>query len=242
MEYKWAGDWKRADEGFTSWQNSNFFGMVGAAAHYQTGGGTFNTSQAAVPPGPPADFADVDLFGFTADVTVKGSGWNAFAAAVMTVTDPGSNSVGAIGYPGNGTGAGATASTQTDFGLIAQGGILVAPQWELFGRFDIVVPDSSRTVSGGPTLDDEMTTLTFGVNYYLCPDSHSAKFTAQLQYFLNKQTTGIAPASTPLARSRVTLLGLVSSALASSDGARPLNSLPASSTIILSRRCCAPLM
>ena len=33
-EYKWAGDWKQAKD-FTSFQNSEYFGMVGAALHYQ---------------------------------------------------------------------------------------------------------------------------------------------------------------------------------------------------------------
>jgi hypothetical protein len=194
-EFMWAGAWNQADD-FTSWQNSSFFGMVGAAVHYQTGGGTFNTAQAPVPPGPAADPGDVDLFGFTADVTIKGNGWNAFAAAVLTQTDPGSDSFGVVPYPGVGTAGGAAASSQTDFGIMVQGGIFVAPQWELFGRLDLIFPDSSRSVAGGPTLDDEMTTLTLGVNYYISPDSQAAKFTAQLQYFLEQQSSGLAAPST----------------------------------------------
>lgn len=191
-EFMWAGAWSQA-EGFTSWQNSAFFGMVGAAAHYQTGGGTFNTAAGGVGPGnPPSDPADVDLFGLTADVTVKGNGWNAFGAFIWTSTDGGNPGVANVAYPGTGTPGGPGASSMDDIGLVLQGGIFVAPQWELFGRFDIIMPDSSRTTPR----DDDFSSLAFGVNYYISPDSQAAKFTAQLQYFLDQETTGIAPAST----------------------------------------------
>jgi hypothetical protein len=191
FEYMWAGAWTQADD-FTSWQNSAFFGMVGAAAHYQMGGRTFNTSQAAVPPGPAADAADVDAYGLTVDVSVKGNGWNAFAAGVLTNVDPGSTSNAVIGYPGNGTPGGAGAPDATDYGFLVQGGIFVAPQWELFGRLDFIDPDTSRGANG----DNEMMSVTLGANYYISPDSHAAKFTAQLQYFLERQAAGINPSST----------------------------------------------
>jgi hypothetical protein len=196
-EFMWAGAWKDADQ-FTSWQNSSFFGMVGAAASYQSGGSTFNTAQAPVPPGPQADPGDMSIMGVTADVTVKGNGWNAFAAGVMTISDPGTNSAPGtvIPYPGNGTPGGAGASTQTDFAILAQGGIFVAPQWELFGRADWIFPDSSRTVPGGPQGDDEMLTLGIGANYYISPDSQACKLTIQANYFVDSQSRGIAPSST----------------------------------------------
>lgn len=197
-EFMWSGAWNQLDSGFTSWRNQSFFGMAGAAFHYQSGGGTFNTGAAGIPPGGGnTDPADVDLWGITADVTVKGNGWNAFGALVYTSTDGGSAAPGGVPYPGTGTPSGAGAPSMDDLGFVIQGGIFVDAQWELFGRLDMIMPDSSRTPAGATTpSDDEMTTLTFGVNHYISPDSHAAKFTAQLQYFLDKQTTGIAPAST----------------------------------------------
>jgi hypothetical protein len=198
-EFMWAGKWADADQ-FTSWQNSSFFGMVGGAAHWQTGGGTFNVGQAAVPPGPQADVADADLFGATVDVMVKGNGWNAFAAAIYMITDPGSNSVpgaGTVPYPGTGTPGGAAASTQGDFAIMAQGGIFVAPQWELFGRAEFIKPDSSRTPAGSPVkFDEEMFGIAGGVNYYISPDSQAAKFTAQLHYMFEQQSAGIVSPDT----------------------------------------------
>jgi hypothetical protein len=197
-EFMWSGAWSQADGGFTSWQNQNFFGMVGAAFHYQAGGNSFNTGEGTVGPGnPSSNPSDFDIWGVTADVTVKGNGWNAFGAFVYTSTDGGNPGVGVVPYPGTGTPGGANAPSMDDFGIVLQGGVFVDAQWELFGRVDMIFPDSSRTPAGSPVkFDDEMTTLTFGVNHYISPNSHAAKFTAQLQYFLDKQATGIAPAST----------------------------------------------
>ncbi len=73
-EYKWAGDWKQAKD-FTSFQNSEFFGMVGAAINWQSGGDTVGTTDQTV----------LDL---TVDASVEGNGWNAFAAFYFRNTDP----------------------------------------------------------------------------------------------------------------------------------------------------------
>ncbi len=73
-EYKWAGDWKQAKD-FTSFQNSEYFGMVGAAVHYQNGGDTVPTTDAS-------DFAA------TVDASLEGNGWNAFAAVIYNHFDP----------------------------------------------------------------------------------------------------------------------------------------------------------
>lgn len=74
IDYKFAGDWKQAKD-FTSFQNSPFFGAVGGAAHWQTGGDTVGT-------------ADMDMYDLTVDVQLEGNGWNAFAAVCYQNTDP----------------------------------------------------------------------------------------------------------------------------------------------------------
>jgi hypothetical protein len=158
-EWKWAGEWKQAKD-FTSFQGSPFFGMLGGAAHYQSGGDTIGTS-------------DVDLFEVTADVSVEGSGWNVYAAGVVRNSDP--------------SGGG---DSLTDWGFLVQGGFFVAPDWELFGRYDIVVPDDDRTT------DDNFNTVTLGVNHYFVPESHAAKFSADVLLFLDQQSNSIAGAST----------------------------------------------
>jgi len=73
-EFKWAGDWKQAKD-FTSFQNSAYFGVVGAAINYQTGGNTVAT-------------ADTDQIDVTADAQVEGNGWNVYAAFYYRNTDP----------------------------------------------------------------------------------------------------------------------------------------------------------
>jgi len=158
VDWKWAGDWKQAKD-FTSFPNSPYFGMLGVAGHYQDGGSTFNT-------------ADASLFEGTADLSVEGSGWNVYAAAIYRHIDP----------------SGGT--KLDDWGFLVQGGIFVSPKWELFGRWDMVSPDSNRPAS------DNFSTVTFGANDYIMQDSHAAKFTVDFEWFLDKQSQSIAPAST----------------------------------------------
>ncbi|MEX2218160.1 MAG: porin [Phycisphaerales bacterium] len=157
-DFKWAGDWKQGRD-FTSFQGQPYFGLVGGAAHYQSGGETGGT-------------VDQDIFLGTVDASVEGNGWNAYAAFIYRTIDP------------------ATGSDFTDMGFIIQGGIFVAPTWELFGRFDTVMPDDDRTT------DESFSTITVGATHYFIPDSHAAKFTVDLQVFLDEQAASIAPANT----------------------------------------------
>ena len=162
VEFKWAGDFKQAVD-FTSFQQSPYFGMVGGAVHYQTGGSTWGT-------------ADVDAWGITGDVSIEGNGWNGFGAVVLRHIDPN-------------TGA---APSLDDWGVVLQGGIFLNPTWELFGRYDILIPDEDN----GAASDDNFSTISVGLNDYFSPNSHAAKFTVQLSWFLDKQDAGIASANT----------------------------------------------
>jgi len=166
LEFKWAGDWKQALD-FTSFPQSPFFGMVGVAGAWQSGGDTFNTT-------------DVDVGAVTADVSLEGDGWNAFAEAVYRHIDPDAG------------------TALNDWGFGVQGGIFVSPKWELFARWDIILPDNDRSPN-----DDDFNTLTFGANNYIMQDSHAAKFTVDFQWFLDKQSSSLASPNT--------LTGLLSS-------------------------------
>lgn len=74
-EWMFAGaDWARFND-FTSWRGAPFTGMVGAAAHWQSGGDTDNTF-------------DQSLFEVTADASVEGNGWNGFAEFVYRAFEP----------------------------------------------------------------------------------------------------------------------------------------------------------
>jgi len=158
-EFKWAGDWKQALD-FTSFPQSPFFGMVGVAGHAQNGGDTNGT-------------VNTQIWEVTADVSLEGDGWNAFASATYAHIDP------------------STGGSIDNWGVMAQGGIFLgSPKWELFGRGEWTHPDGDLT-----GLDD-FKVLTIGVNNYMMPDSHAAKFTLDFQWFLDKAGASINPSST----------------------------------------------
>ena len=115
---------------------------------------------------------DVEIFEGVGDVMVKGNGWNVYGAVVLKENN------------------GATAQTFLDWGFILQGGYFIRPQWELFARFDSVIPDTDRATN------DSFNTLTFGANKYISPNSHAIKLTLDLEWFLSKQSQSIAGQST----------------------------------------------
>jgi hypothetical protein len=151
-EWKWAGEWKQLDM-FTSWKENAYAGFLGGAIHYQSGGETGGTT-------------DRQLFQYTADVSVKGDGWNIFAYGVgRRVEEP-------------------TADFD-DFGALIQGGLFVSDQVELFARYGIVMPDDDR-VNG-----DDFAEATLGANYYLIPKSQAAKFSLDGTYAFDDTTGSI---------------------------------------------------
>jgi hypothetical protein len=158
-EWKWAGDWSQARD-FTSFQNSQFFGMVGIAGHYQSGGDTFAETTGTT--------IDHDVWAATADVSIEGSGWNIFAAGNIhsfRIRD------GFAFFPDE---------RLVDYSFLVQGGIFVTPQTEIFARYDVVMPDSDWDFIDS---DEDFTTITLGVNHYFVPESHAAKLTVDFQWF-----------------------------------------------------------
>lgn len=154
-------DWKWAGDwsrfdDFTSFRNSDFAGLLGVAAHYEQRGNTATTPAMSTP--------QEGLLLYTIDASVEGNGWNAFAAFVGSHTEP---------DEGDGF---------DDFGFLVQAGVFLTEQAELFGRWDSVWVDEDR----GASVDEDFNTLTAGVNYYVVPESHAAKFTVDAQWFLNE--------------------------------------------------------
>ncbi len=107
----------------------------------------------------------------TVDFSYVADGWNLYAAGVWRNTD-------------NGT------TDFDDYGLIAQGGYFVSQSNELFARWDAVLPDDTR----GPTGND-FHSITVGWNHYIIPESHAAKFTLDLAYYLDPTTASIVKTS-----------------------------------------------
>ena len=111
---------------------------------------------------------DEDKTSLTADISLLGDGWNAFVSTHWTQTDP------------------ASGSDDENSGFVAQGGYYINPTWEVFARYDTIFSDQV----------DDFSTVTLGVNHYLIPESHAAKLTADIQYFLDEQGTSDADDST----------------------------------------------
>jgi hypothetical protein len=155
-EWKWAGDWKQSKD-FTSFRNSDFFGMVGFAGNYQSGGETFATT-------------DSSGWNLTADVSIEGNGWNAFAAAAWVDTDP------------------AFGDSTDVYSFQIQGGIFVSENWELVAGYDVLIPDNDDF--------DNYNTVRIGANNYFIPDSHAAKLTIDFSYFIDATTSALAPPNT----------------------------------------------
>ncbi|RMH26526.1 MAG: hypothetical protein D6692_09150 [Planctomycetota bacterium] len=145
---------------FTSFRGAAGGSVLGAAFHWQTMGDTN-----------PSAPTSTDMMLATVDYQLVADGWNLFVAGVWSNTDTG-------------------ATDFDDFGLIAQGGIFVSDQTELFARWDSVLPDDDRGATG-----EDFNTVTFGVNYYFVPESHAAKFTLGLSWYLDDTTSSIVSTS-----------------------------------------------
>lgn len=156
FEYKFAGDWSQFKD-FTSPSGNNWGMLLGGALHYEGGDDTGNNFGGD----------DYSYFSWTADLSFEGDGWNAFIAGVGGYSD--FEDIG--GVAGNDLDV-------DDYGLVIQGGIMIPDtNWEVFGRYDAVFPDSDRAN------DDAFNVITAGVNYYM--HGHAAKFTADFQWFLD---------------------------------------------------------
>lgn len=121
----------------------------------------------------PALAADVEMTTGTVDFSYVSDGWNAYAAGIWRNMDTGA------------------ATDMDDFGVLVQGGVFITDQDELFARWDAVFPDSSNAPA-----DEDFNALTFGWNHYLVPESHAAKFTLDLNYYLDASDSGSTIVST----------------------------------------------
>lgn len=155
VDFKGGGDWKTTEQ-FTAWRGGSKTWLVGAAAHYQHEGNTAST----------AAVTQQARFEYTADFTYYGDGWNLYAAGIGRHLDPDTGG-----------------TSLDDFGLVLQGGTFINDSTELFGRYDAVFADNSRTNH------DTFSTVTAGVNWYLYAKSQAAKFSADVAWYPNATTT-----------------------------------------------------
>ncbi len=142
-EFKFSGTWDQFDD-FTSPTGDESGIMAGGAIHYQS---------AEDDPG--AGIPDVDLLGLTADISLEFGGWNAFAAVMYFDYDP------------------PTSSSFNPWGLLLQGGVMVAADWELYARYEYADYDVGGALS-------DLGLITVGVNRYF--GGHNAKWTLDIMY------------------------------------------------------------
>lgn len=109
--------------------------------------------------------SDTQFLTYNLDVQYEAAGWNIFAAGYGSNTDDG--------------------TVDTDlFGGAIQAGFFVSDQAEIFARWDGLFFDDAAA----PGADDNVHFATVGLNYYVSPESHAAKFTGQVGYALNDST------------------------------------------------------
>jgi hypothetical protein len=158
------GTWDQfADQ--TSWRGSNYGVKIGAGAHWQTQGDTNDSGAGSG--SLPAGHDSTEVTFWTVDAQVEGDGWNAFAQ-----------------YVGHDVDIEATTNLNyTNHGFIAQGGVFVSDQVELFGRYDVVMLDDVLVLAG---TSDNYQSITAGMNYYFVPESHAAKFTLDAVFAIDE--------------------------------------------------------
>jgi hypothetical protein len=157
VDGKFAGDWNQWNQ-FSSWQNSQFAAFLGGAIHWQQGGSTGDGLDAV------ANANQTNYLLWTVDTQIKGNGWNVFGALV------GSHAKVRNGGP-----------RINSYGWQVQGGFFATQQIELFARYDGFY--GSRGQGLAPRT---FHFLDFGLNYYLFPESQTAKITGDVLIGLSR--------------------------------------------------------
>lgn len=163
-EIKFAGAWDQFQD-FTSMAGSDFGVMLGIAGHLEGG----DSSSSAFSGG------DYNFYGWTADLSFEGDGWNFYLAGVGEYSDYADADLDADGVSEGDINFG-------DYGVIAQFGIFIPDtDWEPFIRYDGIFADEDER--GLDSDADNFNTVTVGVNYYMY--GHASKFTADVVWFID---------------------------------------------------------
>ncbi len=148
IEYLGAGTWDMFSD-FTSLGNTEAGWMIDASFHHQ---GETEDYQGA---GVKVDTATLAAATFS----YEGTDWNAAAGGVFRHLEL------------------ADASDVDEYAFLAQAGVFLNDNWELYGRYDVIFPDSDADN------DDPFNTITAGANYYM--HGHAAKLSFDVVYFVD---------------------------------------------------------
>lgn len=176
-EVKFAGNWDQFQD-FTSMPGSDYACMLGLAGHIQ-GGDVASTSAVALPGGAVGvPLGDSNFYGWTADISVEGDGWNFYIAGVGEYSD--------YDIDTDADGEGDANLDFGDYGLVAQFGMFIPDtDWEPFLRYDGIFADEDER----DTDQGNFNTLTFGANYYMY--GHASKFTFDVVWFIDDAATNV---------------------------------------------------
>lgn len=199
VDVLFEGSWDQFSD-FASWQGSNDAIRVGGAIHWSTRG---DTNPAAVtssiwggvanfPAGGSIDTEDV--FAWTVDASYESDGWGIFAAYTSLNLDADFLTAG---------GADGGSNDLTNDGFVLQGNVFLSEQAELFARYSVIFLDDDANLGLiSATSEDSYSTIVAGMNYYLVPESHAARFSVDVAWavedssgidsfgFSDYQTTG----------------------------------------------------
>lgn len=159
-EIKFAGDWDQFAD-FTGMRGQDYGFVLGGGFHWQSTGDTGQSATGA--PG-----TDSDYYLWTVDAQLEGDGWNFYAAYIGHTLDID----GGLDVTNN--------------GVVVQGGVYIADQVELFARWDALFLDEDLVSMGA---EEDYHFLTFGGNYYVTPNSHTAKATVDVVWAFDDSIT-----------------------------------------------------
>lgn len=163
-DWKLKGSWDQFAD-FTSFQGSSPAAKLGAGFLYQfqgqTNPGIFTPGFIGIP------VQSGQIFTWTLDYQYEGDGWNFFAAYTGQWIDW-EFATTTLGTLHN--------------GVLLQGGWFLTDQYEIYTRFETFWLDKAYR-NGFGTPDGFIHRIgTLGVNYYILPESHAAKFSAEVGY------------------------------------------------------------
>lgn len=113
------------------------------------------------------------LFQYTADAGFEGDGWHTLCAVKGQVIE-------------------SDAPTVHDMGLLAEAGIFVTDNADIYGRYALVLPDGDRL--GG---NDPFSAISLGTNYHFVPGTTLLRLTSEVTYYPTAAADSASVISTP---------------------------------------------
>lgn len=139
---------------FTGARGQDTAGRVGGAILYQSGGDTGTVGGGST--------VDAEYYLWTIDASIEGDGWSVFGAYIGHTLDID----GGVDV--------------TNHGIVVQGGVYLADQFELFGGWNFLsLDDEFVDAIGGPD-EEDFHFINVGGNYYFVPQSHALKLTVDV--------------------------------------------------------------